>query len=451
MESRITDALKASRADYTEIRIERTWVTTVALRGRRLEAAHRGVDQGAFIRCFAAGRGWGVVTTTDLDRLATAVARAHELSLLVPVERPITLAPVPPHQADDLPELEDDPRDMALTDKRALAERLNGELLGLDRRITETQFAARDEVTERWYGNSEGTLVHDLRADASIAAVAVARENGLVERAVGSWSARGGWRALADAAGPVRGLGERAIARLGARRVRAGTIPVVLDPRAAGALIHAAVGHRCEGDAPDALPLGARIGSPWVSIGDDGNGAGLRGAAAWDAEGTPTQNTTLIQAGVVIARLHSRESAARAGAAPTGSARAGSYRHVPAARMSNLYLASGQGTRAELMAPIPAGLFIADARAAHAEGDRVRLVAEAAWIIRRGELAEPVRDVVLRGRASDLLGAVDAVSGDFRWSEAAAACSRSGCGLLAVGDGAPHVRLRAGTVFAEGA
>jgi TldD protein len=103
------------------------------------------------------------------------------------------------------------------------------------------------------------------------------------------------------------------------------------------------------------------------------------------------------------------------------------------------------------MAPIPAGLFIADARAAHAEGDRVRLVAEAAWIIRRGELAEPVRDVVLRGRASDLLAAVDAVSGDFRWSEAAAGCSRSGCGLLAVGDGAPHVRLRAGTVFAEGA
>mgnify|MGYP001548969216 FL=1 len=75
MFSQIADALRASRAEFTEIRIERTWMTTVAFRGRRLETATHGVDQGAFIRCYARGRGWGMVSTTDLERIDAFLTR----------------------------------------------------------------------------------------------------------------------------------------------------------------------------------------------------------------------------------------------------------------------------------------------------------------------------------------------------------------------------------------
>ena len=448
----ITDALRASRAEFTEIRVERTWTTTVAFRGRRLETATQGVDQGAFVRCFARGRGWGMVSTTDLDRIDAAVARAYELSLAVPAERSPVLAPLPSARSDGPAALDDDPRAMALADKRALAEALNAGLLATDRRVGETYLAARDDVTEMWVGNSDGTLVRDLRTDAAVAAVAVARDEGLVERAVRSWAARGGWAGLGDLSGEVRALAERAIGRLGARRIRPGVLPVVLGPDAAGALLHAAVGHGLEGagDRPG-FRVGDRIGSALISVGDDGRGGGLRGAGAWDAEGSPTQSTTLVQHGVVVARLHSRESAGRSGEAPTGNARANSFRHPPRPRMTDLFLASGQGTLADLMSGIAIGVYVPDARGLDCNDGRIRLAAEDARMIRRGEIAEPVQDVVLRGSSADLLDAVDGVAADFAWSRAASGCSDGSHGLVNVGDGAPHVRLRAARVDGEGA
>ena len=451
MFQQISDALRASRAAFTEIRLERSWFTTIAFRGRRLEAASQGVDQGAFIRCFAPGHGWGFVSTTDLDRLDAAVARAYELSLAVPTETPPLLAPLPPFQSDGPATLDDDPRVTALADKRAAAEGLNSGLLGIDRRITDTQFAARDEVVERWIGNSEGTLLRDLRADSAIAVVAVARDEGLVERAVESWGTRGGWTGLGDLSAPLAALGARAIDGLGARRVRPGVVPVVLSPRAAGGLLHATVGHALEADTPDALHLGARIGATALSVADDGRGAGLRGAGGWDAEGTPTQPNTLVQQGVVVGRLHTRETAARSGEAPTGNARAGSFRHPPRARMTNLYLASGQGTLADLLSGIAVGVYVSDARGISFDGGRLRLTAEGARMIRRGELAEPVRDVVIRGARAELLNAIDGAAADFSWNTAAAGCVRGCDGLVPVAEGAPHVRLRAARVQGEGA
>ena len=58
---------------------------------------------------------------------------------------------------------------------------------------------------------------------------------------------------------------------------------MVLDSRLAAALAHEAVGHLCEADVasePGAYlaPLGARLGSPRLTIGDDGSVPGLRGS-----------------------------------------------------------------------------------------------------------------------------------------------------------------------------
>ncbi|MGH7731733.1 MAG: PmbA/TldA family metallopeptidase, partial [Candidatus Eiseniibacteriota bacterium] len=57
MKDRLTAALKSSRADYTEIRVERTWSSAVAFRGRRLESATASEDQGGFVRVLNRGCG----------------------------------------------------------------------------------------------------------------------------------------------------------------------------------------------------------------------------------------------------------------------------------------------------------------------------------------------------------------------------------------------------------
>jgi TldD protein len=443
---RLLEALRHSRADFAEIRYERAWITTVTWRERRLEVATDAVDAGGTVRCLDQGRGWGVASIADGDDLAARLSVAHELSRATRPDAPVALAPVPVREGHDAPDLGGDVRAVPLDEKRRLVEGLNSEMLGFDRRIVDTRLAYRDVVAEHWYANSEGTRMHGVRPDVQLAALAMARDGGTVERALASFGASAGWLAAQGHEERFRSAARQAVSLLGAQPVRSGTYPVLLDPRLAAALAHEAVGHLCEADGaaePGAYqaPLGARLGSPLVTVGDDGSVPGLRGTRPFDDEGTPTGNTLLLQNGVVVGHLHTRETAARDRARPTGSARTPSWRHAPLARLSNVYIANGSGSRADLLRDVRLGVYACDVIDSRRDGDRITFTAGHGYMIRDGELAELVKHVVIAGRVSDLLGAVDRVAGDFRWHDDGGGCTRRGQGPVAVADGAPHVRL----------
>jgi TldD protein len=439
---RLSEALKSSRADFTDIRCERVWTHAGAARGRRVEGLTAMRDAGGVVRSLVQGRGWGVVSFTGFDRLPEMVTRAYELALAVRADPAPRLAPVPAREFDIAHVPAQDLRGVPLLERRKLLDAWLQELQGVDRRISDLQLQLSDEVAERWYASSEGTKIHDLRSEGSLAVVAVAREEGLTARVVDSVAVRGGWEALQGHEGWLRALATRAVGLLGASRPRPADVPVILDPRAAGVAIHAALAHRLEGDGPAPLRLGAEVGSPLLTVGDDPSASPLRGTMALDDEGTPAQPATLIQSGVVIGRLHTRESAGRTGEAPTGNARAASFRHLPSARVTNFYLGRGQGTRDDLLGGIRAGLYVTDARGASWDGERLVLTVGEGAMIRDGRLAEPVRDCVIRGSGVDWLAGIEGVAGDFGWNGAAASCGRGTEGAVPVTDGAPHVRIR---------
>ncbi len=456
MHNLLHDALRASRADYTEIRLERSWTSAVAYRGSRLEGATSGLDLGGFVRCLDRGHGWGIASFTGVEQLPAMVARAHELSLALPVERPIRLAEIHHRIQEVCADLDGDVRGVPLDEKRRLVEQLNQEMLATDRRIVDTQVAYRDEVTERWFASSEGSRLYELRSEVTLAAVAVAREDSVVERALESHAVRGGWRSVGEAGPLFRAAARRAVSLLSAPRVRSGTFPVVLDPRLAGALVHQTIGHLSEADTLEAEPAlgellrpGTQVASPLLTIGDDGSAVGLRGSLPFDDEGTPTQNTLLVQHGVLVGRLHTRETAGRAGERATGNARALSYRHPPLVRLTNIYVANGQGSVEDLVRDLPFGLYCCDAMGGRAHGGRFSLAAGYGYMIRDGRLAELVKPVVLHGEVLETLRAVDAVAGDFRWTQLASGCGKQGQAPLPIAEGAPHLRLRAAQVGGE--
>ena len=74
---RLLDAIKNCRADYADIRLERSFITSVAWRGRRLEGASTGTDVGGTVRCLNHGHGGGVASFNRLDDLEARLARAH--------------------------------------------------------------------------------------------------------------------------------------------------------------------------------------------------------------------------------------------------------------------------------------------------------------------------------------------------------------------------------------
>jgi predicted Zn-dependent protease len=449
----IADALRTARADHTEIRLERTWATSIAFRGSRLEGATTGFEQGGMVRCLNRGKGWGVASFTGFDLLRPMVSRAHELSLAAPIDTPIRLADIPVRSEDHLSDLDGDVRGTALGEKRDLLERLNQEMLSSDRRIVDTYVSYEDAVTERWVATSDGVMLYDLCPSVRLAGAAVASEESFLERAFESWAVRGGWRSVQVADQPFRTAARRAVALLAAPRVKAGTHTVVLDPRCVGALVHQAIGHLSEADTLAARPdldqvmrPGRRVGSDHLTVGDDGSASSLPGSLHFDDEGAPTQNTLLVQHGVLVGRLHTRETAGREGARPTGNARAGSFRRVPEARLTNTYVASGRGTVEDLIRGISSGVYCCDAMGGETQLGRFSLRTGYAQLIRDGQLTDLAKPLVLAGDVAETLQRLDAVAGDFRWNQLATGCSRGASGRILVCEGAPHVRIDGATV-----
>ena len=448
MKNRLRDALNSSRADYTEIRLERSVTSAVTFRGPRLEGATVSTDEGGFVRCLNRGYGWGMASFTSLDDLPAMVARAHELSLAVRLDAPIRLADVPVREADVTLPLGGDVRGIPLDVKKRHLESLNALMLGRDRRVVDTQAAYRDEVVEYWYANSEGTMLFELRPEVTLSAVAVARDQGTIERALESLGRRSGWDAVQHREDQFLAAADRAVALLGAPRVRGGPYPVVLDPKLAGVFVHEAFGHLSEADfvyenpqAREMMTLGRRFGGPELTIGDDGSAAALRGTLPFDDEGTPTRNTVLIQNGVLVGRLPSRETAAKMHEAPTGNARALSFRHPPIVRMTNTYIASGTGTRDDLFRDVKLGIYACDAQGGQTYLEDFSFTAGHGYMIRDGQLAELVKDVVIAGNLFQTMDRIDRVAGDFQWNEMGGGCGKGGQAPLPVTEGAPHVRL----------
>ena len=450
MIDRLTAALARSRADYTEIRVERTWSTAATFRGRRLESATAGEDQGGFVRALHAGGGWGVASFTSLDRLEAMVARAGELSRAVPVDPPIRLADVSPHQADALLDLDGDVRGVPIAEKKRLLEGYNGAMLGVSDRIVDTLAVYRDEVTEYWYVNSQGTILHELRPDVALSGTAVARRDGTIEKGLESIGMRRGWRSVQDKAAGFREVAERAVQLLDAPMVKGGTYPVILDPELAGVFIHEAFGHLSEADfvyenpqAREMMTLGRRFGKPVLNVGDNGAAPGLRGTLPFDDEGTPTGDTELIKEGILVGRLHSRETAAAMGERPTGNGRAISFRHQPIVRMTNTYIAAapGGGGFEDLIGDVKLGVYACGAFGGQTVLENFSFTAAYGRMIRDGQVAELVKDVVLAGNLFQTLDRIDHIGGDFRWNQMGGGCGKAGQFPLPVTEGAPHVRI----------
>src|SRR4029077_3078958 len=235
---------------------------------------------------------------------------------------------------------------ISLSDKKRLIEAYNGEMLAVDARIVDTVASYHDEVQDYWYVNSEGTALHELRPEVTLSGTAVARRDGTIEKGLESIGLRRGWNSVQDKAAGVRGAAERAGQLLDAPMVTGGAYPVILDPELAGVFIHEAFGHLSEADfvyenpqAREMMTLGRRFGRAALNVRDNGPAPGLRGPLPFDDEGTPTQDTPLIKDGILVGRLHSRETAAAMGERPAGAARALSFRPPPIVRMTNTYIA----------------------------------------------------------------------------------------------------------------
>ena len=255
------------------------------------------------------------------------------------------------------------------------------------------------------------------------------------------------WRAAADEA--LR----QAMVNLGSVPAPAGEVPVVLGPGWPGILLHEAIGHGLEGDfnrkktsAFSGL-MGERVASPGVTVVDDGTIHDRRGSLTVDDEGTPAQNTVLIEDGILVGYIQDRMNARLMGTVSTGNGRRESFAHAPIPRMTNTYMPAGRDDPAEILASVKHGLYAVAFGGGQVDITSGKFVFSCteAYRIEDGKVGPAVKGATLIGSGPDVLTKVSMIGNDMELDPGVGTCGKDGQGVP-VGVGQPTLKVDSLTV-----
>jgi TldD protein len=449
MRDQINEALKRSKADYTEIRIEEKETTRAAFRGKELEVANANIDKGGIVRCLIKNKGWGVASFNDLDDLLNKTDQAYQCAQVGSVPEPIELASVEPVEKISTVEMKRDFRDIPLSEKKALAEHYNQVVMGYSNKIIDTQAVYVETFSKIILANSEGTYIEQDRPSVVMGTTAIARDGDNVQQAHDSVSSTQGYEYVLNKDEMVKMVAQHAVELLAAKPVKGGQYTVVANQMLAGVFIHEAFGHLSEADfvyenpkAREMMSLGRRFGKGILNVFDDGSVPNQRGTTLYDDEGTPARRNWLIQKGELVGRLHSRQTAGKMGEKASGNARAINYRFAPIVRMTNTAIENGTTSFEDMIKDIELGIYACEAYGGQTQLENFSFSSGYAYMIRNGKIAEMVKDVILAGNLFSTLENIDAIGNDFAWIKTGGGCGKGNQYPLPVGMGAPHIRIQ---------
>jgi len=209
--------------------------------------------------------------------------------------------------------------------------------------------------------------------------------------------------------------GEMALSSMNPRPIQSGKMPVVLDPLAVGPVIAAAATVSAEDAQRDRSFLTGKIGEHIAvngfTIVDDGLLSGGLETSPFDAEGVPSQRTTLVENGVLRSYLYDSYTANKEGRKSTGNASRGDFRQPPSISPTNLMIANGAET--DVIEDVRRGIYV------RATGDRPNMstgefsgMVYAGYAIEDGERKHALKQTNIGINVLDLLKQIDGLSRD---------------------------------------
>jgi PmbA protein len=398
---------RAAGADAADAVLARGTSVSAEIRLGKPEAIERSEGQDLGLRVFV-GRQSASVSATSLDPagFAALAARAVAMARVVPEDPFSGLADTaaPPETIDlDLVDTAPEPDSAALMARARAAEDAARAVPGITNSEGAGAGFGRVDVA---LVTSAGFAGNGVRTSHSVSCSALAGTGTGMQRDY-DHHATIHLSDLDDAAAIGRSAAERAVSRLNPVRPATAKMPVVYDPRVAGGLVGHLAGaingaSIARGTSFLKDRLGEQLFQKGVHIHDDPRRVrGLR-SRIFDGEGTPTRPRTFIQDGVLTGWFLDSRSARQLGLISTGHAARGTN-GPPSPSPSNLYLAAGALTPAELMADIALGLYVTELIGMGVNGvtgDYSR--GAAGFMIRDGAIAEPVAEITIAGNLVDM-------------------------------------------------
>ena len=405
---------RAAGADAADAVLVAGTSLSVQRRLGQTEQLERAEGRDLGLRVFV-GKRQAIVSSTAVDPagFAALAERAVAMARVVPEDPHGGLAA----EAGPVKTLDLDLEDPAEPDAAALIEAANtaeAAALAVSGVTNSEGGSAGYSRTEIVLVTSAGFAGRTVRTGHSISATALAGTGTGMQRDYDYTSAVH----LSDLEDPAligRNAGERAVRRLNPTRPKTGKLPVVFDPRVAASLLgHLAGAINGAGVARGTSflkdSMGKQVFPAGITIIDDPHRhRGLR-SRLFDGEGVAGQRMELVANGILTTWLLDSRSARQLGLVSTGHASRGTG-GPPSPGPTNLYLAPGALSQAELMADIKEGLYVTEMIGMGVNGvtgDYSR--GAAGFMIRDGVLAEPVAEVTIAGRLQDIFAGLVAAN-----------------------------------------
>ncbi|MFQ5457227.1 MAG: TldD/PmbA family protein [Myxococcota bacterium] len=339
----------------------------------------------------------------------------------VTAEDPVASLPEPAEMATEFPDLDlHDPEGAALSVEEQIdrGRRAEAAARAVDPRV-------KNMDAGDWEG-SEGRMViantHGFVGEVSgteffLYVSPIAEENGAMQRADHYTAGR----KLSGLAAPEeigRIAGERAVSRLGARKIPTARVPVIFERDSASSLI----GHLGEAVAGSSVykgtsfligKMGDKIGPDRMTVVDDGTIPAALGSGPFDGEGLPVRRTVVVEKGRLTSWLLDTYSARKLDLLSTGNAQRG-VSSGPGVGPHNLFLEPGTERPEDLIRSVKAGLYVTELigfGVNPVSGDYSRGVA--GFWIENGELAYPVEEITIAGNLLTMYERIEAVANDL--------------------------------------
>jgi len=301
------------------------------------------------------------------------------------------------------------------------ARRAEKAALDFDQRIKNSEGGSFDAATgHKILVNSHGFVGEYRRSYCSVAAVPIAQDaSGAMQRDYWFSVARSLNR-LESPEDVGKVAAQRALRRLGARKVKTQQVPIIFDPLVANSIL----GHIFEGVNGDSVyrgasflagKLGEKIAASQVTVIDDGTMVGGFGTSPFDGEGIPTRRTVVIENGVLKSYVLNTYTAKKLGLQTTGNASRG-LAGTPGIGPGNYFLQPGAKTPQQLIGDVKEGLYVTEFL-----GMGVNLVtgdysrgASGLWIS-GGELTYPVEEITVAGNLKDMFLNISEIANDLEF------------------------------------
>lgn len=414
MSAQALELARAAGASAAEVDVSLGIGQTVSVRMGETETIEYHRDKGMAVTVYF-GQQRGHASTSDLspDALADTVAAACNIARFTAQDPCCGLADAA-LLARDLPDLDlYHPWPLTVDEALAVARRCEDAARAVDARITNSEGASVSTAEGLGvYANSHGFCAGYPRSQHSLSTSVIAEQNGAMQRDYWYSSAR----AAADLDTPEqvgRLAGERAVRRLGCRRLKTTQAPVLFEPALAAGLVGSLIGAISGGNLYRKSSflldtLGQPVTSAIVDI--EENPLLPRGyaSAAFDAEGVATQRRMLVASGVLQGYLLSSYSARKLGMTTTGNA-GGHHNLIVRHARGEAHLLDFAG----MLAAMGTGLWVTELLGQGLNmvtGDYSR--GAAGFWVENGEVAYPVEEITIAGNMRDMLRQIVALGSD---------------------------------------